>query len=214
MTVTLFFLFQAALFFLAGYETTNQTLSFCLNEIVKNPEIQDKIFSEIDHAMFWSDEKQFNFEMVDQMRYLDCCVEETLRKYPILPVILRSAEKDYKFREITIPKGTSIVIPVLGFHRDPEIFEDPLRFKPERFLCSTNGNGKSKGIFHLSFGAGPRNCNAAKLAKTFIKIFIVSVISKFHMKLVDPLDYNDLKLHPKQVILTHVSKNNFKLFKR
>jgi cytochrome P450 family 6 len=203
------------LFFLAGYETTNQTLSFCLHEIVKNSEVQEKIYEEIDHAMFWSDDKILNYEMVDQMRFLDCCVEETLRKYPILPVIMRTASKDYKVSDdVTIPAGTSLLIPSLGFHRDPEIYENPLKFKPERFLCSTNGSGKSKGVFNLSFGAGPRDCNAAKLGKTFIKIFIASVVSKFRLELEDTTESEELKFHPNQVILTPITRNVFRLSAR
>jgi cytochrome P450 family 6 len=204
---------QACLFFLAGYETTNQTLSFCLFEIVKNPDIQEKIYDEIDNAMFWSDDKVLSYEMVDQMRYLDCCVEETLRKYAILPFVARKSTKSYKINDmITIPKGTCIYIPTLGLHRDPEIFENPLEFRPERFFGSSNGKGISKGVFNLSTGAGPRNCIGAKLGKVTVKICLILIISKFKLGFKD-LDIAKEKLlfHPMRIFSNPIKDVDLKL---
>lgn len=183
---------------------------------MKNPEVQEKINNEIDNALFWSDDKVLSFDMVEKMKYLDCCVEETCRKYPVIPVISRIASKDFKIDEkLLIPEGTSVLIPVLGFHRDPDIYENPMKFQPERFLNSANGNGKSTGVFHLSFGAGPRNCNSIKLGKTIIKIGIVQILSKFLLSFSDPDMMNgELKFHPNQVILTPVKKFQIKLTER
>lgn len=51
------------------------------------------------------------------------------------------------------------MIPVLGFHRDPEIYDNPMEFRPERFLNSAHGGNEDvKGLFYLPFGDGPRNC--------------------------------------------------------
>jgi cytochrome P450 family 6 len=204
---------QASVFLLAGYETTNQTLSLCLYEIVKNPEVQEKIYEEIDNAMFWSNDKILSYEMVDQMRYLDCCVEETLRKYAILPIVIRLAKNDYKVSDdITIPAGTSLLIPSLGFHRDPKIYEDPLQFKPERFLGSSNGKNNSKGLSHLPFGAGPRNCIGADMGKIIVKIALVLIISKFHLKFKDPqLAKEEMKLKPNKVFSTPVKNIDLEL---
>lgn len=92
------------------------------------------------------------------MKYLDCCIDETLRKYPATPIIFRMCTKSHKFAgtDWTIDRGTLLFISLLGLHRDPDIFDDPLKFKPERFLNSSTGNGKSDGIFYLPFGSGPR----------------------------------------------------------
>lgn len=163
--------------------------------------------------MFWSDDKVLNYEMVDQMKYLDCCIEETLRKYPIIPFVIRMSAKDYKLsNEITIPKKTSIVIPTMGFHRDPEIYENPLQFKPERFLGSTNGKGNSRGIFHLSYGEGPRNCIGAHMGRTIVKICLVLLISKFHLEFKDQQVKNcEQKLDPSKVFASPLGKIELRL---
>lgn len=92
------------------------------------------------------------------MKYLECCVDEALRKYPIVSTLTRECNKDHKFSgtDYVVEKGTQIFIPVLGFHRDPEIYENPMEFRPERFLDSSTGHGKSSGAFYLPFGDGPR----------------------------------------------------------
>lgn len=80
---------------------------------------------------------------------------ETMRKYPPLTALTRVCVKDYKFpdSEIFIEKGTTAILPVLGYHYDPEVFPDPEKFNPDRF---EDKNVKYDG--YLPFGYGPRNC--------------------------------------------------------
>lgn len=133
-------------------------MSYCLLELCKNQEIQSKVHNELDRVLKSSNIDDLTYEMLNEMKYLECCIDETLRKYPIAPHLFRVATKDYTFKNtnVSIKKGTSIFIPVLGLHRDPNIFEDPMDFKPERFIDSPTGNGKSSGLFYLPFGDGPR----------------------------------------------------------
>lgn len=141
-------------------------MSFCLFELARNPKIQIQIQEEVDRV-FKSGTEGITYEMLGDLKYLECCVDETLRKYPIVPVHFRIATKDYKIADsdLVIPQGTSVIIPVLGFHRDPEIYENPMEFKPERFLNSPHGNGKSEGLFYTPFGEGPRSCIGMRLGK-------------------------------------------------
>ena len=133
-------------------------MTFCLYEFCKNQEIQSKVQSEIDKILENSEDGNFSYEMVNDMKYLECCINESLRKYPIVPFLMRETNKDYTFSgtNLTVEKDTMVLIPVLGLHRDPDIFENPLEFIPERFLDSPTGNGKSKGSFYLPFGDGQR----------------------------------------------------------
>ena len=111
---------------------------------------------------------------------------ETLRKYPVLHVS-RMCVKDYKILEsnITIEKGTSIIIPTYAIHRDEKFYPDPRKFDPSRF-CNENSVGKS--IIdrpYLPFGDGPRYCIGQKMAKLFVKIGICSIIQQYHVDLDD-----------------------------
>jgi cytochrome P450 family 6 len=99
--------------------------------------------------------------MIHDLKYLECCLDEALRLYPTLSTLFRKCVKDYKIpnSDLVIKKGTQVHVPIMGMQRDPEIYEDPLQFKPERFLNSSNGSGKGKGVFYAPFGDGPREFN-------------------------------------------------------
>lgn len=148
---------QAFVFFVAGFETTSSTMSYCLYELAKNSYIQRAVQDEIDRH------GDITYDSINEMKYLDCCVDETLRKYPPLPILNRECSKDYKIPDtnLTIPKGTPILIPAFGLQRDPEIYQDPLVFKPERFATKSSGSD-AKGLYYMPFGDGPRVCIGEK----------------------------------------------------
>lgn len=83
---------------------------------------------------------------------------ETLRKYPVLVWLSRTALVDYTFSgtKIIIPRGQQVFIPVYAIQMDPEVYPNPQVFDPERFLGDNAKNRHS--MFFLPFGDGPRNC--------------------------------------------------------
>lgn len=67
------------------------------------------------------------------MPYLEACLSETLRIFPTIARVDRQCENDYQLTDqVTIPAGTTVFIPIHANHYDPENFEDPDQFKPER----------------------------------------------------------------------------------
>lgn len=87
-----------------------------------------------------------------------CVVSEALRMYPPLPAVPRTCTEDYPIPDsnFTLEKGSTVMVPILGIHRDPENFPEPDQFKPERF--NEENIGKIKPYTYLPFGLGPRNC--------------------------------------------------------
>jgi cytochrome P450 family 6 len=200
-----------------GFETSSSTLSFCFFELARRPEIQRKIQEEIAKALRASGSNDLTYDILNDLKYLECCIDETLRKYPIVPLHLRVASKDYKIAEsdLTIPKGTSVFIPVLGHHRDPDIYENPMEFRPERFLTSSNGGGSSKGVFYTPFGDGPRNCIGMRLGKLTTKIALAVIMSKFTLEHTDmEMANQELSFHPNQFVLTPQKPFNLKIATR
>ncbi|KAL7027301.1 hypothetical protein ACKWTF_005400 [Chironomus riparius] len=195
---------QAFLFFIAGFETSSSTSNFCLFELSRHPEIQKQVQDEIDKVTKKANSKEITYDMLGDMKFLECCIDEALRKYPIVPSLSRECSKDHTFpgTKYTIEKGTSVFIPVLGFHRDPEIYENPMEFRPERFLDSPTGNGKSNGVFYLPFGDGPRNCIGARMGKLQTKLGLAMILSKFSFELADKsLMHGELEYDTKNTIL-------------
>ncbi|CRL03688.1 CLUMA_CG016217, isoform A [Clunio marinus] len=208
---------QAFVFFVAGFETSSSTLLYCLFELARHKEIQQKVQQEVDKVFKTSGPDGVTYDMLSELKYLECVIDETLRKYPILPVHVRTANRDYKIADsnIVIPKGASLWIPALGFHRDPDIYENPLEFKPERFLNSSNGDGKATGVFYTPFGDGPRNCIGMRLGKLTTKIGLSIIFSKFNLELNDKeMQDGELKFHPNQFVLTPSKLFNMKISRR
>lgn len=192
-------------------------MAFCLFELARNPEVLLKVQYEIDEAFKNSGSQEVTFDLLEKLSYVDCVINETLRMYPIGPILIRKCVKDYKVpdSDIVIAKGTSIFIPVLGFQRDPKIYENPLKFKPDRFLNSPNGGGTSPGSFYLPFGDGPRICIGMRLAKLAAKIGLTLMLRKFNFDLVDEtMRHSEIKFNPAQGTLTPLVEFSLKISNR
>jgi cytochrome P450 family 6 len=190
-------------------------MSFCLFELARNSEIQRKVQAEIDEVL--DGDESFSYESLSKLKYLECCIDETLRKYPIVPQLIRTATKDYTFDgyDQTIPKGTAICIPVLGIQRDPEIYDNPMDFIPERFLDSPHGGGKASGSFYMPFGDGPRNCIGIRLGKLTTKIGLALILRKFNVEHTnEEFLKNEVKFSPSQPLLIPEKSFKFKISSR
>ncbi|XP_011875039.1 PREDICTED: probable cytochrome P450 6a14 isoform X2 [Vollenhovia emeryi] len=171
---------QSFVFFAAGYETSSTTATFALYELAQYHDIQDKVRKEIDEIL--AKHGGLTYDSVNDMTYLHKVVNETLRKYPPIPFLNRICTKDIALpMNINLPKGTSITIPVLGFHRDPSIYPDPDKFDPERFNADVVADRHPYA--YLPFGEGPRVCIGARFGYIQTKVGLVSLLSryKFHL---------------------------------
>ncbi|KAH8403983.1 hypothetical protein KR215_007511, partial [Drosophila sulfurigaster] len=170
---------QAMVFFLAGFDTSSTTMSFCLYELALNPEIQQQLRLEI-NATLERYNQQLSYECLQEMTYLSQVVDETLRKYPILPHILRRSTSSYKVpdSDLILEPETRIMIPVHSIHHDPKLYPDPERFDPKRFDPDAI---KTRHPFaYLPFGHGPRICIGERFGLLQVKIGIVMLLRHYH----------------------------------
>lgn len=186
---------QAFVFFLAGFETSSTTMSFCLYELARNSEIQDTLRSEIKDFL---NSEELTYEIVNKMPYLEQIVMgmtlfltlfilllylflflETLRKYSVVPDLFRVALNDYKVpnTNFVIEKGTRVMIPADAIHHDSSIYPEPETFNPERF--NLNEIKKRHPLTWLPFGGGPRNCIGMRFGKMQVKVGIITLIRNF-----------------------------------
>ncbi|XP_031640057.1 probable cytochrome P450 6d5, partial [Contarinia nasturtii] len=202
-------------FFAAGFETSSTTLSFCLYELSKHPEIQKRVHNEIDRVLKEHDGK-ITFESISDMKYLGRCFDETLRMYPTLPIINRTCTKEYRIpgTNKVIEKGTPVYIPVIALQMDDKYYDEPKIFNPDRF---NEENTVGKNIVnrpYLSFGDGPRNCIAARLGKIQTKVGLVMMLQKFRFELPDQYKNDEIKFSPKTFLIAPFDGINLHVFKR
>ncbi|KAG6460625.1 cytochrome P450 6B4 [Manduca sexta] len=186
-------------FFGAGYETSATTSSFTLYELAKHPEIQEKVLQEVD-AYFQKNNNQLNYNLVSELPYLDACIDEALRFYPVLGSLNREAMADYTFPTgLTVEKGMRIHIPVYYLQRHPKYFPEPEEFRPERFL----GDEKLKVNPHvyMPFGGGPRLCIGKRFAKMQMLAGLVTLLKNYKVEL-DPTTPLKVQFDPR-IIVTH-----------
>lgn len=171
---------QAFSFYAAGYETSATALAFLLYQLALNPTIQDKVIEEIDAALKKSN-GELTYDVINEMPYLEKVFEETLRMYPVVDPLQRNATVDYTIpgTKVTIKKGQTVLIPLLGIHHDEKYYPNPEVFDPERFRSENAGDRHP--CAYLPFGSGPRNC----VGKLFDFISIVLKITKHHNSFVD-----------------------------
>ncbi|XP_017798087.1 PREDICTED: probable cytochrome P450 6a17 [Habropoda laboriosa] len=153
-------------------------MAHALYELAQNHEIQDKVEEEIRES-FEKHGKTITYEQVKEMKYLDKVVKETLRKYPILPMLTRKATEDYTFKnsKITIKKGTVVWLPTLPIQRDPDIFPNPDVFDPERF--NDDAVAARHPMSYLPFGDGPRNCIGSRFANYQTRVGLITILRNY-----------------------------------
>ncbi|XP_037952483.1 cytochrome P450 6a8-like [Teleopsis dalmanni] len=187
---------QAYVFFTAGFETSSCTMSFCLYELALNQMVQNKLREEIMEVLTRYEGK-FTYEAMNEMKYMEKVLNETMRKYSVVPITLRRAIKDYVIPNTNhvIEKGMDVVIPIDALHHDPELFPNPEEFNPERF--SPSEVEKRNSMSYIPFGDGPHICIGIRFSRLVIMIGLVMILRNYRIlptkKTENPLQYNPKK---------------------
>ncbi|KAJ9583121.1 hypothetical protein L9F63_022535 [Diploptera punctata] len=169
---------QAAMFLRAGSEKASTTMSFCLNELAHQPELQSQLRAEVEHAKEEHGGK-LTYEIVLGLKLMDRVVAETLRKYPLESNIYRVCRKPYTIPDssVELEEGTKVLIPVYALHHDPQNYPDPERFDPDRF---SEDNKNSRDHFtYLPFGEGPRVCIGFRYGVLQVKVGLAALLLNY-----------------------------------
>ncbi|XP_046677995.1 probable cytochrome P450 6a13 [Homalodisca vitripennis] len=177
-------------FFTDGSETSSVVANFLIYELTVNPDIQEAVREEV-LAM-----ESFSFESISSLSLLDRVIQETLRKYGLF-IMSKECTKDCVLkaggRSFPVRKGQEVIIPVYGIQRDPDIYPDPDKFDPDRFLPENVKNRHP--MTYLSFGGGPRLCIGYRFANCQIKVLMANLLSNFRL-VKSPKTVDNIKLSP------------------
>jgi cytochrome P450 len=154
----------------AGHETTANTLSWLLYLLSINKDTVQKLTDSFDGSTI---HECLNNE------YLKATLNEVMRLYPAAWMTERVAIEDDEFDGFSFPKNTIVIPFFFGLHRDKKLWNEELKFDPERFIVDAKVE-KSKNYF--PFGAGPRMCIGNNFAMAEMSFFIFSFLKKFQIK--------------------------------
>ncbi|EDV25744.1 Cytochrome P450 3A14 [Trichoplax sp. H2] len=161
-------------FLVGGYDTTAATLTYAVFSLATNPDVQDKLIEEIDQHC--PDVSNLTYNDVQKLTYMDMVLNETLRYYSPGYINLREAKEDCTIRGVRFPKGVGVAIAVKAIHEDPDVWENPDKFDPERFSPEANANRHP--CHFLPFSEGPRKCIGIRLGWMNMKLILARLLQR------------------------------------
>lgn len=166
---------------MAGSETSSSTIEWALSELLRSPEKMIKVKAEL--ATVIGPNRKFKESDIDNLPYLQAVIKETLRLHAPIPFLVpRKALQDTEFMGYHIPKNTQLFVNAWAIGRDPECWDEPSSFKPERFIGS-NVDYKGQHFELIPFGAGRRMCAGVPLADRMLHLALGSLLHEFDWEL-------------------------------
>lgn len=170
----------------AGFETSAATLNSLVLHLAANQEVQHKVHGELMRIV--GANRPPVFEDLCNLPYIRACVKETLRMNPILaPGIRHFADQDIVYKQHIIPKGTVLLANTAFLHFDPQRFETPFEFMPERYLEHKLYSSEYAAMSdpckrdHFTFSTGRRICPGARLAENSLNIALSNMLWAFEI---------------------------------
>ncbi|CAI9093818.1 OLC1v1029398C1 [Oldenlandia corymbosa var. corymbosa] len=162
---------------IGGTDTTATITEWAMTELLHHREVMEKVQKELNEVVGVG--KVVEESHLPKLHYLEAVVKEAMRLHPPLPILIpRCPSKSFVIGGYTIPKGTTVFINAWAIQRDPELWDDPLEFKPERFLMEPKKwdySGNSSQF--IPFGSGRRSCPGIPLGE---KMFMYGLAALLH----------------------------------
>ncbi|KAL3696130.1 hypothetical protein R1sor_010206 [Riccia sorocarpa] len=160
---------------LAGTDTSADQVMWTLTELMRHPEIRSKLQQEIDQVV--GQHRAVEESDLPQLKYLEAVVKESLRLHPVVPLLLPHENLvKTKVFGYDIPAQTRVYLNVYAIQRDPQVWENPLTFKPERFLKKENKDFRGHDFEFLPFGSGRRACPGMNLGLIMMHLTVAQML--------------------------------------
>uniref|UniRef100_A0A3B4D2A3 Steroid 21-hydroxylase n=1 Tax=Pygocentrus nattereri TaxID=42514 RepID=A0A3B4D2A3_PYGNA len=170
-------LMTAAEAFGAGVETTSTTLLWAIAFLLHNPQVQECLHAELDENV--GRDRPPSLSDRSNLPFLESFLCEVMRIRPVAPILIpHVAMQDTSLGGHAVAKGTRVLVNMWAIHHDPKHWDEPDRFRPDRFLDAT-GKKITPPSF-LPFGAGPRICVGKPLAHMELFLFVSFLLQRFH----------------------------------
>jgi cytochrome P450 len=167
---------------MAAHDTTTSTLTSLTWELARHPEWQDRIREE---SLAVGDAYP-GFDELDRLESLTWAVQETLRLYPPLPVIPRTATREFEWEGHRIPAGTMVVVSPIHTHVMDEWWDGPLRLDPERFSPARAEHERHTHSW-IPFGGGIHMCLGRRFAEAQVRLVMHQLVRRYRWSV--PLGY-------------------------
>uniref|UniRef100_A0AC34FIA1 Cytochrome P450 n=1 Tax=Panagrolaimus sp. ES5 TaxID=591445 RepID=A0AC34FIA1_9BILA len=178
---------------IAGQETSANTLIFSILYLLHNPNIQEKLHAELDTVI--GSDRRINLSDKNSLIYVNAFINEVQRSVNLLPLnLLHKTMKDVKIGDFLIKKNTAVVPQISAVMYNKKIFPEPHKFKPERFIDEKGGLKKVEEL--IPFSIGKRQCLGESLARMELFLFIANFYNLYKVSPIDPSNLPSLAKTP------------------
>ncbi|OAO97437.1 CYP705A2 [Arabidopsis thaliana] len=171
--------------FIAGTDTSSTTIQWIMAEIINHPKILERLREEIDFVV--GKTRLIQETDLPNLLYLQAIIKEGLRLHPPGPLLPRTVQERCEIKGFHIPEKTILVVNSYAIMRDPDFWEDPDEFKPERFLSiSRSGQEdeiRDKFLKYIPFASGRRGCPGTNLAYASVGTAVGVMVQCFDWKI-------------------------------
>ncbi|GMN35000.1 hypothetical protein TIFTF001_005027 [Ficus carica] len=167
--------------FSAGTDTSAGIMEWAMSLMLYHPEVLQKAHNELEYCV--GHDRLVNESDLPKLPYLHYVIKETMRMYPVGALIPHESSKECTIGGFHIPRGTMLLVNLWAIQHDPKIWDEPTKFKPERF--KELGDGMRVGFKLLPFGTGRRGCPGENLAMRMVGLTLASLIQCFEWEMLD-----------------------------
>ncbi|KAJ8449860.1 hypothetical protein Cgig2_001516 [Carnegiea gigantea] len=172
---------------LAGSDTSARTLEWAMSLLLNHPEVLEKAKTEIDTHI--DKGRIVEDSDIPRLTYISCIINETLRLFPPAPLLVpHYSSQDCTIGGYHVPKGTLLLVNAWAIHRDPVIWDEPTKFKPERFEQEKLEGFSFK---YFPFGMGRRACPGTNFALRNVTLVLATLLQCFDWEVAEPVDLNE-----------------------
>ncbi len=172
---------EAMTLFMAGHETTANTLAWAFYLLSTHPEAEAKLHAELDAVL---PDRPPTFADLPRLPGVENVINETLRLYPTVWLLGREAIEPAEVGGHAIPAGSTVYMSQWLIHRDPRFFDDPLAYRPDRW---SDGLAKKLPRYaFFPFGGGPRICIGNGFAMMEAVLLLATIARRFRVRVLRP----------------------------
>ncbi|KAI3505782.1 hypothetical protein L1887_28028 [Cichorium endivia] len=178
--------------FAAGEDTSAATVEWALSEVIRSPRVMEKLQAELREVL--KGKERILEDDIQDLSYLNQVIKETLRLHPPGPLLIpRESREQCVLAGYDIPKKTKLIINAYAINRDPEYWNDPDSFIPERFENNPTNFVGAK-YEYIPFGAGRRMCPGVGLGLANVRLPLSNLLYHFNWKLPNGVKNEDIDM--------------------
>jgi Cytochrome P450 len=166
--------------FSAGHETTSNLLTWTIYLLAKHPTVLSTLRREIDQSI---NGKPLEFDDLAKLGYTKTVLNESLRFRPPVGVMMRKIQRETEVDGYRLKAGSLAIFNIYNVHHHPDLWAEPERFDPGRFLSS-----ESRRFSFMPFGAGERICIGNHFAMLESQLLLAMIIREYDFELLNPVE--------------------------